>query len=123
MSKPALVRAMNLTNYKTEIISGISFYVAETAEQHANGLSGLSSLDKDGMFFVFDTPTTRPFHMADMQLDLDIAFYDESGELLKVGSFSRHYKGPIFSPSAYQYVIETPADTVNFSELDLQTRS
>lgn len=121
MSNPALVRAMNLTSYRTETISGISFYVAENADQHATGLSGLSSLDKDGMLFVFDTPTTKPFHMANMELDLDIAFYDEEGKLLKVGSFSKHYKGPIFSPSAYKYVVETPQTAVNFSDLDLQS--
>ena len=120
MSNLALTRALNLSQYRSEKVSGFEFYVAETSEQHANGLSGLSSLDKDGMLFVFDTPTNRPFHMADMRVDLDIAFYNHDGGLLKQGTYSRHYRGPIFSPAPYSYVVEAVAAKIDFSDFNIQ---
>ena len=119
MSNPALTRALNLSQYRSEKVSGFEFYVAETSEQHANGLSGLSSLDKDGMLFVFANPTGTPFHMADMQVDLDIAFYNHDGGLIKQGTYSKHYRGPIFSPSPYSYVVEAVAAKIDFSALDI----
>ena len=119
MSNPSLTRALNLFSYNTETINGVTFYVAENLEQHKAGLSGLASLDKDGMLFIFDAPTSKPFHMDGMSLDLDISFYNETGNLLKQATYSKLYRGPIFSPSPYKYVTETPSGTVDLSKLDM----
>lgn len=109
MVNASLARAVNLTRFRTATVSGKDVYLAETSEQRKQGLSDLKVLDKDGMLFVFQQPSFSPFHMANMQMDLTISFYDADGVLIKSKECSKHFRGPIFSPQPYTYVLETPA--------------
>lgn len=118
MKNMALARAINLSKYRAVKVGNAEFYIAETSEQHAQGLSGLSSLDKSGMIFVFSEPSLRPFHMGKMEMDINIAFYDEDMILMKSKTYSKHYSGPIFSPAPYKYVVETQAG-FDVSNLDV----
>lgn len=105
MTSPALARAANLAAYDVVDIDGAEFYVARTDEQRRTGLAGLVALDKAGMLFVNDAPTSTPFTMEGVQFPLHIAFYDAAGELIRHGSYSPGFAGPIFC-SGYTYVVE-----------------
>jgi len=87
-------------------------YVAHTQKQRANGLSGIRSLDLDGMLFFYPKPSYVPFTMAAMEFDLDIGWYDADGTLLKRGTFQAGIQTPLTCPDAFTYVLEVPAGTL-----------
>lgn len=113
----ALARAINLERYGTVKIGENEFYVANTAEHRKDGLAGLAALDKAGMLFVYDEDVSYAYTMSDMEFDIDIAFYDAQGVLLRVRT-CKAGSGAVHSPRAYRYVVEAPAGTVDFKKLD-----
>lgn len=115
---PALARAENLSRYETVSLGNHDFYVADTVEQRKSGLAGLAALDKAGMVFVYEQDVNIAFTMADMQFDLDIAFYDAQGVLVAFRTVPAGSR-VVTSPKAYRYVVEAPAGTVDLRELDL----
>jgi len=97
----------------------LELYVAVSQRDRAQGLSNLSSLDVDGMIFYYPTPTYVPFGMRNMEMDLDIGWFDASGKMIGHGSYDRNHKHPIVSPRPFSYVIETPKGTLPISDLSL----
>lgn len=98
----------------------LELYIANNQEQRSRGLSRLSSLDTDGMMFYYDSTSYRPFTMAEMQFDLDIAWYDEKGYLLDVASFESGYELPVYAKHGFRYAIETPKGVLPFSDLKVR---
>jgi uncharacterized membrane protein (UPF0127 family) len=98
----------------------LELYIANNQEQRSRGLSRLSSLDTDGMMFYYDSTSYRPFTMAEMQFDLDIAWYDEKGYLLDVASFESSYELPVYAKHGFRYAIETPKGVLPFSDLKVR---
>jgi uncharacterized membrane protein (UPF0127 family) len=59
--------------------------VADTEAERARGLMGRRELlDDAGMVFVFPTDSTSAFWMKDTLIPLSIAFYDESGTIVRI---------------------------------------
>jgi len=95
-------------------------YVAISPDERQRGLAEVASLDLDGMLFFYANPSFVPFTMAKMMMDLDIAWYNQSGELLKFGTFQAGSQAPLFCQQAFSYVLEAPADTL--PQVDLKVR-
>ena len=83
-------------------------YFAITPEQRKKGLAFMSELDLGGMLFCYDTPTYVPYSMRDTLINLDIAWYDEKGQLLQKGGYFKQVESPITCPYPFSYVLETP---------------
>lgn len=59
--------------------------LAETQAERARGLMGRTTLAADeGMAFTFPHDTTSAFWMQDTLVPLSIAFYDESGRIVRI---------------------------------------
>ena len=94
--------------------------IAISREERMRGLANIASLAVDGMLFVYQVPSYAPFSVKDMLFDLDIAFYDVQGILMKSTTASAGSLDPIYSPRAYSYVLETPAGTLPQSNLQIR---
>ena len=63
----------------------VTVEVAETPEQHEQGLAGRDSLPADhGMVFVFFEERAGGFRMKDTTIPLSIAFFDREGTIVDV---------------------------------------
>ncbi|MBA2724658.1 MAG: DUF192 domain-containing protein [Actinobacteria bacterium] len=63
----------------------VNIEIAETGEQHSQGLMFRSSLDEDcGMLFVFFEEMTGGFYMKNTLIPLSIAFFDIDGTIVKI---------------------------------------
>lgn len=98
----------------------LELYIANNQEQRSRGLANLASLDTDGMMFYYDSTSYRPFTMAEMQFDLDIAWYDAKGHLLDVATFEAGYELPVYAKHGFRYAIETPKGVLPFSDLKVR---
>ena len=87
-------------------------YVAISQEERAQGLANIPTLDLDGMLFCYSSPSFVPYTMADMLIDLDIAWYSADGSLIKLGTFKAGSADALLSPQAFSYVLEAPAGTL-----------
>lgn len=92
----------------------VNVEVADNDIKRASGLSNRKYLgDYDGMLFVFEEKTNRPFWMKDMLINLDILFLDESGFIVEIASDNEictEYHCPaISSVHMYKYVLEVNA--------------
>lgn len=95
-------------------------YVATTTESRSQGLANQPELPVDGMLFVYETPSYVPFTATEMQFDMDIAWYDHMGRVLRCLSVPAGDRTALFSPSAFSYVLETASG--NLPEANLKVR-
>lgn len=100
-----------------EIITGantavkVNVEVADTEAERILGLSFKKYLgDYDGMLFVFDTETNTPFWMKDMEIPLDMIFFDSQGFIVDMkeaqSPCTATYCPSIHSAKSYMYVLE-----------------
>lgn len=92
----------------------VNVEVADNDIKRASGLSKRKYLgDYDGMLFIFEEKTSRPFWMKDMLINLDILFLDESGFIVEIApdnEICTEYHCPqISSLHMYKYVLEVNA--------------
>lgn len=81
--------------------------IADTPELRRKGLEPYSYLRPDeGMLFIFDDDQTIHFTMADCNIDLDIIFIDDEGEVLEVKSVKARDPRPVKCSSPYRFVLE-----------------
>lgn len=85
----------------------LEVYLAITPSERKQGLAALEYLDNDGMLFCYDEPTDIAFTMENTLIDLDIAWYDQDGNVIQTGSFKAGDTSPIFCPRPFSYVLET----------------
>ena len=87
--------------------------LATTGPQRGRGLMHRESLPEDaGMVFVFPEPTSGGFWMKSTLIPLDIAFYDESGRILRILQMTpcRRDPCPVYAPGvAYRGALEVNA--------------
>ncbi len=84
--------------------------VAETPQQHAEGLQGHSRSDvARGMLFVWLEPGVRTFVIKGVEFPLDLVYLDDRGTVVDVGRLSPD--GPVESTGAHPatYVLEIEA--------------
>jgi uncharacterized protein len=77
--------------------------IADTDSERARGLMGRTELADDaGMVFVFPQDSTSPFWMKDTLIPLSIAFYDNSGRILRILDMDpcRADPCPVYDPRA-----------------------
>jgi uncharacterized protein len=77
--------------------------VADTQSERARGLMGRRELPDDaGMVFVFPTDSTSAFWMKDTLIPLSIAFYDESGTIVRILDMEPCTRDPcaVYDPEA-----------------------
>lgn len=79
--------------------------VARTPEQWARGMVGQDDLN--GLLFVMPPDSRFPFHMRNVNRDLGIGFFDETGRRVDVG-FLRAHHGYKEARRPYRYVLEVP---------------
>ncbi len=108
----------------------INVELAVTPHEHAQGLSGRTSLpENQGMLFMFDKPGQYSFWMKDMNFPIDIIWIDENYRIADITkNLSPDTFPQSFQPSKpAQYVLEVTAgfadrnninigDAVDFSE-------
>ena len=98
-------------------------YVAIDIADRARGLAGLTSLEVDGMMFVYPQTSVAAFTCRDMKIPIDICFYDSSGRSLGASLMTpAGYSLPIICDRPYSYVIEAPAGTLPSGDLSLNGR-
>lgn len=85
--------------------------IAEKPRKRATGLMGVRSLGElQGMVFLGPAPSRGPFHMKDVLIPLDIAFWDERGVIVEILHMEpcRSDPCPLYSPSReYLGAVET----------------
>jgi len=96
-------------------------FIALSQSEKSRGLANLPELEVDGMLFIYQIPSYAPFSVQDMLFDLDIAFYDVKGKLLKVTTAVAGDSNPVYAPAAYSYVLEAPVGTVPQADLQIRT--
>jgi uncharacterized membrane protein (UPF0127 family) len=77
--------------------------VADTQAERVRGLMGRRELPEDaGMVFVFPTDSTSAFWMKDTLIPLSIAFYDESGTIVRILDMEPCIRDPcvLYDPEA-----------------------
>ena len=77
--------------------------VADTPAERRTGLMGRESLSPyDGMVFLWEEPVVSTFWMKDTLIPLSIAFYDNSGRILRILDMEPCRKDPcpVYDPSA-----------------------
>jgi len=105
-----------LTN-SVEIVRGandavkVDIELADTEDERRLGLSFKKYLgDYEGMLFVFDTEVNTPFWMKDMQIPLDMIFFDAQGFIVDIkeaqAPCTATYCPSIYSKKNYLYVLE-----------------
>jgi uncharacterized protein len=84
--------------------------VADTAAEREHGLMGRHELAADsGMAFVFPEDTTTSFWMKDTPIPLSIAFYDDTGRIVRILDMQpcRADRCPLYDPEvAYRSALE-----------------
>lgn len=108
---------LDVLDIKFESGHSMDVYVAMDRRTRSRGLSGLTSLDVDGMLFFFEVATYIPFSMSKMLFDLDIAWYDSDGVLIQKGTYIAGQDEPITCPKSFSYVLETPQGMLPTSNL------
>lgn len=110
------------SNY-VEVITGanksvkVNVEIADTTEERQTGLSFRKYLgDYDGMLFIFDQEVSTPFWMKDMQIPLDMIFFDSQGFIVDIkesqAPCTATYCSSIYSVKNYKYVLEVNSDFV-----------
>jgi len=78
----------------------VAVEVADSLEQRSKGLSGRKRLGKNsGMLFIFPQEGNHAFWMKGCYLDLDLAFLDSAGSVLKVLTMKKQ------APNVPDYVL------------------
>lgn len=89
----------------------VSVEIANTEAERKLGLSFRKYLgDYEGMLFVYDITTSNPFWMKDMQIPLDMIFFDSLGFIVdmkeSLAPCTENYCPSIYSAKSYKYVLE-----------------
>lgn len=86
----------------------LTMIVANDPMSRTWGLNGVTTLDADGMLFVYDKDEFVPFTADRTQIPLVLAFYDENGDWLGSHELQPGDPGPFWPPCPFRYAVEMP---------------
>lgn len=92
--------------------SRLTIEIAELESDRVQGLSGRGCLKSEqGMLFVYDKPDKHCFWMKDMKFDIDMIWFNENRQIIKIDSriSSNSYPEQSFCTNNAQYILEVPA--------------
>ena len=115
-SLDALQRVRAVIGETTELC----LLMAATSAQRTQGLQGVIQLpaDADGMVFVYSSPVTARFHMANTRIPLDIAFVAADGTVADFTALQPCAASPCptyGTTTPYELAVETPAGLVDWA--------
>ncbi len=89
----------------------VNIELADSEEERKLGLSFKKYLgDYDGMLFAFPSETNTPFWMKDMQMPIDMIFFDSKGFVVDIkeaqAPCTDTFCPSIYSSESYKYVLE-----------------
>lgn len=83
--------------------------IALSSNEHEQGLQNRSSLPNDhGMMFIFNRPEFHGFWMVRTFIPLDIAFINESGQIIQILPLYPHDMSPVRPLKPILYALEMP---------------
>ena len=82
-------------------------WLALTDEQKQIGLSFQSSLELDGMLFVYKQNVQTAFTFVNCDIDLNIEWFNAGGELITAGIGAAGGDQPYFCTEPFRFVLET----------------
>jgi uncharacterized membrane protein (UPF0127 family) len=107
--------------------SQISVQVADSSEERAKGLMGVTELPAgSGMAFVWNEPTMGEFWMKDTLIPLSIAFVDDGGRIVTIRDMQPCTADPCPTYGAaapYVLAIETNAGFYDRHEIQVGDRA
>lgn len=87
----------------------LKVYIPETLQEHIDGLQPFEKLDSGyGMLFHYEPPKAVNFHMASVKFPIDIAFFDDCGNLAKIVRNAKPGSKEIWGLSNCNAVLEVP---------------
>jgi uncharacterized membrane protein (UPF0127 family) len=94
-------------------------YVLINAHQREKGLAEVSCLDPDldGILYYFPDSSYIPINLPRITEAVDLAWYDESGLLLKKVAYS---EGSEYCHSPFSYLLEAPSGSIPDSNLKVK---
>ena len=92
-------------------ISTLQIEIADTPKDRQKGLMFRDNLDPDlGMLFIYETPRAVKFWMKNTSIPLDIAFANETGEVLRIAYNTKPFSLDLIDGGEdIQYVLEINA--------------
>lgn len=84
----------------------IEVIIALTEQERVRGLSLVDKVDM-GMLFCYGSPTYVPFTMKETAVDLEIAHYNNFGELIQRGVYKANSEAHVTCPLPFSFVLET----------------
>jgi uncharacterized membrane protein (UPF0127 family) len=100
----------------------VAVEIADTPQERARGLMGRTSLPEDaGMIFVYPGPTEGAYWMKNTLIPLSIAFYDGTGEILRILDMEpcRREPCPLYDPGV-QYAGALEVNQGAFERMDVR---
>lgn len=98
----------------------IKVYIPETLQEHIDGLQPFEKLDSGyGMLFHYEPPKPVKFHMGSVKFPIDIAFFDDCGNISRIVRKAQPGTPEIWGLDMCNAVLEVPAgyfDRVGISE-------
>ena len=96
--------------------------IADTDAERTLGLSGRTTLDPDtGLLFIFENPSRAGIWMKDMNIPIDILWFDQDLKLISVKENATPASYPdIFYPTKNAlYVLEVPTGTIRSHNISI----
>lgn len=114
----AIQQAQSLEFKQTFTFNGKTIRVAvfDTPAKREQGLMWVTSLPKDhGALFVFETEDEVGFWMKNTLIPLDMFFFDENHQLVKVIEAAQPclQQCPVYKVDKVKYVLERPAKNIS----------
>lgn len=102
----------------------VNVELADSEEERKLGLSFKKYLgDYDGMLFAFPSETSTPFWMKDMQIPIDMIFFDAQGFIVDMkeaqAPCTSTYCPSISAAKSYLYVLEVNSGFIETNEINI----
>jgi len=113
----------NYTVYIDNIVLSVS--VADSSQERTAGLSGVSALSElEGKLFIFDEDNRHGIWMKDMELPIDVLWFNSDLELVHIEEAIQPSSYPtVFAPDQdARFVIETNAHLADSLQIQLGDR-